>query len=261
MEKLGEIVIDNSLTLTVSYQVDQHLLAKNFTTIINALKELQLSQQKTDAQLNDLSSLKDKFDQLGLKLDRIEKESNNNASNQSHIQADPSSNTYDGLIKRVEKSENNILDNIKDINLINKDLTDVKKLIEDLKNQLVHLNPNEINKSDKTGYGVEDIATNMSKELNLSSEKMKELEVKLLKAEEHITQHDKDIRDLLDGKDKNKPGQPQPSSGRGDKDLEELKRDLREKLEIINKKINNLQSDTDNHEQEINYIKDIIAQQ
>lgn len=47
MDKLGDLVIDNSLSLTVSYQVDQHLLAKNFTTILNALKELQASQQKT----------------------------------------------------------------------------------------------------------------------------------------------------------------------------------------------------------------------
>lgn len=78
MEKLGDIVIDNSLTLTVSYQVDQHLLAKNFTTIINALKELQASQQRTDSQLKDLSSLKDRFDQLGLKVDKIEKNGLNN---------------------------------------------------------------------------------------------------------------------------------------------------------------------------------------
>lgn len=85
---------------------------------------------------------------------------------------------------------------------------------------------------------------------------MKELEVKLLKAEDQINKHEKDIKDLLDGKDKNKNGQSQSTfNNKNDKDLEELKRDLREKLEIINKKISNLQSDTDNHEQEINDIK------
>lgn len=47
MEKLGDVTIENSLTLAVNCQVDQHLLAKNFTTILNALKELQLAQQKT----------------------------------------------------------------------------------------------------------------------------------------------------------------------------------------------------------------------
>jgi hypothetical protein len=35
-------------------------LAKNFATIINALKELQTAQQKSDAAIKDLSSLKDK---------------------------------------------------------------------------------------------------------------------------------------------------------------------------------------------------------
>jgi hypothetical protein len=144
------------------------------------------------------------------------------------------------------------MDNIKDINLINKDLGDVKKLVEDLKNQLAHLGSGDMNKHDRTGYGMEDVASNLSKELHLSAEKMKELEVKLLKAEEQISKHDKDIKDLLENKDRNAGGQAQPSSGgKIDKELEDLKRDLREKLDIINKKINNLQSDTDNHEQEI----------
>lgn len=170
MDHLGEIAIDNSLTLTVSYQVDQHLLAKNFTTIINALKQLQLSQQKTESQLKDLSSLKEKFDQLGTKVEKIEKNSQNSKdSNQNHTNTDPSSSNLDNLSKRVEKSENNILDNIKDINLINKELSDVKKLIEDLKNQILNLNQNDGNKTDGLGYEVEDIASNMSKELQASS--------------------------------------------------------------------------------------------
>jgi hypothetical protein len=176
MDKLGDIVIDNSLTLTVSYQVDQHLLATNFSTIINALKELQLSQQKTDSQLKDLSSLKEKFDQLGAKVDKIEKNSTTNnkesSSNNNQNNAEASHGS-DNLLKRVEKSENNIIDNIKDINLINKDLSDVKRLIEDLKNQLAHLNPSDVGKIDKVSYGVEDIASNMSKELQRSAEKMK----------------------------------------------------------------------------------------
>jgi hypothetical protein len=67
---------------------------------------------------------------------------------------------------------------------------------------------------------------------------------------------------LLESKDNNHGGPSQPSSsGKNDKDLEDLKKDFREKLDIINKKINNLQSDTDNHEQEITYIKEILAQQ
>lgn len=166
MDKLSDIVIDNSLTLTVSYEVDQHLLAKNFTTIINALKELQISQQKTESQQKDLSSLKEKFDTLETKVDKIEKNSLNNnkeSNNNNNTQGEISSTNYDNLVKRVEKNENNILDNIKDINLINKDLGDVKKLIEDLKNQVSHLNPSDAHKNDKTGYGVEDVASNLSK--------------------------------------------------------------------------------------------------
>ena len=42
-----------------------------------------------------------------------------------------------------------------------------------------------------------DIAENMSKELQLSSEKMKEMEARLMKAEEQLSKHDKDINDLL----------------------------------------------------------------
>jgi flagellar motility protein MotE (MotC chaperone) len=86
MDKLGDLVIDNSLTLTVSYQVDQHLLAKNFTTILNALKELQASQQKTESQLKDLSSLKEKYDQLGAKVEKLEKNSNNKESSSNNNQ-------------------------------------------------------------------------------------------------------------------------------------------------------------------------------
>lgn len=71
-----------------------------------------------------------------------------------------------------------------------------------------------------------------------------------MKAEEQISRHDKDIKDLLENKDKNKVGPAQSSSGgKTEKDLEDLKKDLRDKLEIINRKISNLQSDYDNHDQ------------
>jgi predicted nucleic acid-binding Zn-ribbon protein len=61
------------LNVVVSCQVDQHLLAKNFTTIINALKELQQAQLRNESQIKDLSSLKDKFDSLSEKVEKIEK--------------------------------------------------------------------------------------------------------------------------------------------------------------------------------------------
>lgn len=75
--------------------------------------------------------------------------------------------------------------------------------------------------------------------------------MKLMKADEQIVKHDKDIKSLLENKDKNNvgPALASSSSGKTEKDLEDLKKDLRDKLEIINRKISNLQSDYDNHDQ------------
>lgn len=77
MEKLGDITVENSFNLVVSCQLDQNLLARNFTTIINALKELQNNQQKTDSQIKDLSSLKDKLNSLQQRVDKNEKAGSN----------------------------------------------------------------------------------------------------------------------------------------------------------------------------------------
>lgn len=50
-----------------------------------------------------------------------------------HLEAD-----LMALTKRVDKNEANTMENIKDINLINKELVDLKKLIEGLHNQITH---------------------------------------------------------------------------------------------------------------------------
>ena len=42
------------------------------------------------------------------------------------------------LTKRVDKNEVNTMENIKDINLINKELVDLKKLIDGLRSQMTH---------------------------------------------------------------------------------------------------------------------------
>lgn len=60
MEKLGEVTIDNTVNVSISWQVDQHLLGKNFATIVNALKELQSAQLKQDEMIKDLLGLKEK---------------------------------------------------------------------------------------------------------------------------------------------------------------------------------------------------------
>lgn len=140
MQKLGDISIENSLNFTLNWQVDQNLLAKNFTTIINALKELQQAQRNTESQVKDLSSLKEKFDQLGLKVQKIEK--NNTVATKETNQGKNTqmdNSNLNNLITRIDKNENNILENIKDINLMNKELGDLKKIIDDLKNQVTYL--------------------------------------------------------------------------------------------------------------------------
>ena len=132
---------------------------------------------------------------------------------------------------------------------MNKELGDLKKQIEDLKSQVVYLSRPEGEKDEKKGYGMEDIAANMSKELQLSAQKMKQLEMRLLKTEQQVSKHDKDIKELLTQKDKDKSKNQQNTNNKDDGSLEDLKKDLKEKIEIINKKINNLQSDYENHEQ------------
>ena len=51
-----------------------------------------------------------------------------------------------------------------------------------------------------------------------------------MKADEQIVKHDKDIKSLLENKDKNNvgPALASSSSGKTEKDLEDLKKDLRD---------------------------------
>ena len=75
MEKLSEIDIQQSLSLTLNYTLDQSLLATNLATIVEALKELQrkqdeLTQQQADA-AND-KSLLDQLDELRRRLEKVE---------------------------------------------------------------------------------------------------------------------------------------------------------------------------------------------
>lgn len=142
MEKLGEIAIDNSLIVNLNAQVDQTLLAKNFVTIVDALRELQKAQALSEQKISDLSSLQDAFNQLNQKVGKIE---NNTFQQSKEAVAVPSSANGDSeqmssnlaaLAKRVEKNESNIMDNIKDINLLNSELRDAKNDIEELKKKL-----------------------------------------------------------------------------------------------------------------------------
>ena len=50
------------------------------------------------------------------------------------------------------------------------------------------------------------------------------------------------------------------NSNVSDKQFENLKKDLKDKLDVINKKINNLQSESNQHDKDISYLKDHISQ-
>lgn len=74
--------------------------------------------------------------------------------------------------------------------------------------------------------------------------------MRLLSAEEHIKKLDEELKKLQNNQGHNSQNQSNvASSSRGDKDVEELRKDLRDKLDVINKKLNNLQSETDHHDQ------------
>ena len=59
------------------------------------------------------------------------KEVENNSERDGQLESD-----LMALTKRVDKNEANTMENIKDINLINKELSDLKRLIDGLNNQV-----------------------------------------------------------------------------------------------------------------------------
>jgi hypothetical protein len=70
------------------------------------------------------------------------------------------------------------MDNIKDINLINSAIKVAKEDIEDLKRKLSLFGESSA-KNDKesgSGYNINDVATNLNKELRKNEEGMKELQ-------------------------------------------------------------------------------------
>ena len=65
------------------------------------------------------------------------------------------------LSKRVDKNENSILDNIKDINLLNKEISEAKSDIQDLKKRLNNQKINDNSKGEqgsKKSYNINDVA-------------------------------------------------------------------------------------------------------
>lgn len=65
MDKLEQVTIENCVNIQVNCNVDQNLLATNFTTIVDALKELQQAQSLSDQRIKDLLSFKERVEKLG----------------------------------------------------------------------------------------------------------------------------------------------------------------------------------------------------
>jgi len=65
MDKLEQVTIENCVNVQVNCNVDQNLLATNFTTIVDALKELQQAQFLSDQRIKDLLSFKERVDKMG----------------------------------------------------------------------------------------------------------------------------------------------------------------------------------------------------
>lgn len=66
----------------------------------------------------------------------------------------------------------------------------------------------------------------------------------------------KELKDLKSRGSSN--GQNNGASGISDQQFQDLKKDIKDKMEVANKKINNLQTDSNHHDQEIGYIKDML---
>lgn len=67
----------------------------------------------------------------------------------------------------MDKNEANILENIKDINLINSDLKTAKDDIQELRTKLALLGGGGVrnDKGEQNGYSINEIADNLSQEL------------------------------------------------------------------------------------------------
>ena len=80
------------------------------------------------------------------------------------------------------------MDNIKDINLINSDLKTAKEDIDDLKRRLSLLGANSsaTDKEGSTGYGINEVADNLNKELKKYEDQLKTVFQRLGSAEDNI---------------------------------------------------------------------------
>ena len=99
------------------------------------------------------------------------------------------------------------MDNIKDINLINSDMRDAKNDIEYLKKRLSSMSgSSNSDKENNNGYDINDIASNVSKELKKNEENMKNIFDRLSKAEDNIKNLEEELNKLKERKSKEGSG-------------------------------------------------------
>lgn len=155
------------------------------------------------------------------------------------------------------------MDNIKDINLINSDLKTAKEDIDDLKRRLSLLGANSsaTDKEGSTGYGINEVADNLNKELKKYEDQLKTVFQRLGSAEDNIQKLQEQLKRLQQSKGKEgSQNNNQSSGGVSDKEFEQLKKELKDKFDVVHKKMNDVQAEINHHDQEIGYIKDLLAQ-
>jgi chromosome segregation ATPase len=110
----------------------------------------------------------------------------------------------------------------------------------------------------------------MSKELKNNEENMKNLQERMSKAEDHIQKLQEELQKLsqkqakTDNSNSNSNSNANGASnvsGVSDKEFEDLKKNLKERIDVINQKMGILQDESNHHDQEIGYLKDLIESQ
>ena len=157
--------------------MDQNLLAKNFTTILDALKELQSAQQLSDQKIKDFQSLKERMERLERNSERnggVSKEGTVSESKVENNAGNAFTGDFADIVKRVEKNESNIMENIKDINSYGQKILKSYRVFESYSD----IERQELTKSQDMGYVTEqiDVYDSELKQRKLRNNEKKDIE-------------------------------------------------------------------------------------
>lgn len=143
--------------------------------------------------------------------------------------------------------------NTQDINLINKNLGEAQKDIEELKARLDALGSLS-SKDDGNSLDLTELTISIKKELHNHNERIKDLEVKMLKLEEEEKE---------EPEKEEKPEEPMRKSSSGkdfENSLKELRKYIKEQLGGIDKKLTNLQSESNQHTADIERLNLLLSE-